>query len=458
MLSDWCTLNPKHPPSTNRQQMISFVPMKSVDGVTGKILTPINRPLEELWKGFTHFQNGDVIFAKITPCMENGKIAIAADLTGGIACGSTEFHVLRSNVTLDPYYLWCFLRQKSFRAAAEGSMTGAVGHRRVPKSYLEQTQLPLPPLAEQKRIVAKLESLSAKSTRARGDLTKIDTLVTRYKQAVLQKAFSGELTKEWREQKGYQSNAEMLPIEKIPLDWRIERLGDVAEIQSGVALGKKRKAGVELFDTPYLRVANVQRGWLNLDKIKQTAVTSTEAKKLYLQRGDILMNEGGDRDKLGRGWVWEGQIDHCIHQNHVFRVRLKNAAFPPRFLSYFANEFGQRHFFDKGKQTTNLASISKSKLSTMNIPMPSADEASAIVLRVEELFEKITRLALEAKQALELVGRLDEAILAKAFKGELVPQDPKDEPASVLLDRIHTERGATAKPKKTRKRAKAKST
>ncbi|MFP1632919.1 restriction endonuclease subunit S [Zhengella sp. ZM62] len=321
-------------------------------------------------------------------------------------------------------------------------------------SKLQKAPFPLPPLAEQKRIVTKLDALSARSTRARGELDRIDTLVKRYKQAVLSKAFSGELTAQSKWKPCPDDFAVYVRSGQLPAAWKIEELGSISEIQSGLALGKKRKADVDLIELPYLRVANVQRGWLALDEIKTVGVTEKEAEKLFLHPGDILMNEGGDRDKLGRGWVWEGQIDRCIHQNHVFRVRLQNEVLPPRFVSYFANAFGQRHFFDQGKQTTNLASISKSKLSAMQIPVPSFDEAQQIVRRIESAFGKIDRLAAEAKRALELTDRLDEAILAKAFRGELVPQDPDDEPASVLLERIKAERAAAPKAKRGRGRGK----
>lgn len=116
-----------------------------------------------------------------------------------------------------------------------------------------------------------------------------------------------------------------------------------------------------------MRVANVQRGYLNLSEVKYVQATTLERQKLRLIKGDILMNEGGDRDKLGRGWVWDDEIENCIHQNHVFRVRLKDKRFPSKWISYFTNEFGQKYFFDKGQQTTNLASISKTKVAASDI-------------------------------------------------------------------------------------------
>jgi type I restriction enzyme, S subunit len=202
-----------------------------------------------------------------------------------------------------------------------------------------------------------------------------------------------------------------------------------------------------MIECPYLRVANVQRGWLDLKEVKNIEVTEQEASRLYLRYGDILMNEGGDRDKLGRGWFWEGQIENCIHQNHVFRVRLYDPKFPPKLISLYANEIGQSHFFDEGTQTTNLASISKTRLSSLPLRLPPVREALEILARIETAFAWIDRLASETTNARRLIDHLDRAILAKAFRGDLVPQDPNDEPASVLLERIRAERQATPAPR-----------
>jgi len=138
--------------------------------------------------------------------MENGKIAVASGLTNGRACGSTEFHVLRSRGGILPQYLWRFLRQQSFRDDAEGAMTGAVGQRRVPTDYLREQVLPLPPLAEQRRIVAKLDALTARTAPARADLDRVPVLALRQKQAALATAFSGDLTADWRTQNAHESS------------------------------------------------------------------------------------------------------------------------------------------------------------------------------------------------------------------------------------------------------------
>src|ERR1035437_6322726 len=165
-LEDCAVLNPRHQ-SISPSTPVSFVPMLAVSDTDGAIEGAQDRPFSEISKGYTHFQTGDVIFAKITPCMENGKIAVAKKLTNGFACGSTEFHVVRPLGDISPDFIWRFLRQNSFRADAERAMTGAVGQRRVPLDYLNTQTLPLAPLNEQRRIVAKIDSLFSKSRRAR---------------------------------------------------------------------------------------------------------------------------------------------------------------------------------------------------------------------------------------------------------------------------------------------------
>jgi len=148
------------------QKEVSFVPMESVSDIEGEIKTPENRKLDEIKNGFTRFAEGDIIFAKITPCMENGKCAIAKKLTNGIGIGSTEFHVLTPNKSLiDTKYLWTLLRLKTFRKSAERFFIGSAGQQRVPVNFLEEIKIPLPPLSKQKEIAKKVESIRAEIAR-----------------------------------------------------------------------------------------------------------------------------------------------------------------------------------------------------------------------------------------------------------------------------------------------------
>lgn len=316
--------------------------------------------------------------------------------------------------------------------------------RQVDKATLTSWPVFLPPLAEQRRIVAKLDALTVRLARARSEARRVRELAEKLRRGTLRQAFVGALTHS-------QSHADERGSTALPDGWTLQELGQISDIQGGIQVGKKRQGAVPLIETSYLRVANVQRGWLKLDEIKTIGVTAEERARLLLQPGDILMNEGGDRDKLGRGWVWQGQVADCIHQNHVFRIRLHDREFPPEFISHYANEFGQQYFIDEGTQTTNLASISKRKVAALPVPLPPVEEARRITKLITHAFARADRLEAEARKALALIDRLEAAILAKAFRGELVPQDPNDEPASVLLERIRARRAAVPKPRRGRR-------
>lgn len=148
---------------------VSFVPMDSVDDVTGTITKRQARKLGTVSKGYTFFKEGDVIFAKITPCMENGKCAVTRELINGVGFGSTEFYIVRANADILPEYLWHFLRQESVRGEAKTHFTGAAGHKRVPKDFMENLEIPVPikngkpDIQEQRRIVDELGKVSALS-------------------------------------------------------------------------------------------------------------------------------------------------------------------------------------------------------------------------------------------------------------------------------------------------------
>ncbi|NOJ96594.1 hypothetical protein HMI51_27115 [Corallococcus coralloides] len=215
-------------------------------------------------------------------------------------------------------------------------------------------------------------------------------------------------------------------------------------MKGGLAVGKKRGPHEYVRPVSYLRVANVQRGFLSLDEVKTIAATEAEIKELCLRDGDILFNEGGDRDKLGRGWVWSGELPECIHQNHVFRARLRTPEIVPKLVSMYANWFGQAYFLGQGKQTTNLASINLKTLSKFPFPLPPVNEQRRIVAKLEALLARSRR----AKRALDavptLLERFRQSVLAAAFHGDLTQDwreaNPNVEPASKLLERIRSER------------------
>ncbi|HSW64999.1 MAG TPA: restriction endonuclease subunit S [Dissulfurispiraceae bacterium] len=172
------------------------------------------------------------------------------------------------------------------------------------------------------------------------------------------------------------------PLGWIPKEWEVEKLGILAEIVSGVTLGAKGEKNDEI-GVPYLRVANVQDGYFDLMEVKTVRVSRVQFEKLQLQYGDVLMNEGGDFDKLGRGSVWQEEIKPCIHQNHVFRVRPKNDRLRSFYLAFWSqSEIGKKYFVLSSKQSTNLASINSTQLKRFPVALPSSNEQERIETRL----------------------------------------------------------------------------
>ncbi|MDL2398447.1 restriction endonuclease subunit S [Rhizobium mayense] len=301
-------------------------------------------------------------------------------------------------------------------------------------SKLQQVPFPLPPLAEQKRIVAKLDALNAKSARARTELARIETLVSRYKQAVLSKAFSGELTVLNRS------------------SWPSSTLGELA---FDVRYGTAEKCTYAPEQTPVLRIPNVANGRIDLSDLKHASFNEKELKKLALAQGDLLViRSNGSVDLVGRSAVVESTAAGMLFAGYLIRIRLDLKRASPFFIQYWMQSAEVRRTIeDAAKSTSGVNNVNSQQLQALKVSLPPLPEQNEIVRCIESAFAKIDRLEAEAKRALELVGKLDEAILAKAFRGELVPQDPNEEPASVLLERIRTERGAAPKPKRGRKAA-----
>ena len=193
-IGEACLVNPRSfTDSVEDDTSISFVPMAAVEAVTGQIDLSQVRVYGEVKKGYKRFSEGDVLFAKITPCMENGKIAIAKGLTNGAGCGSTEFHVLRPVSGLSRHYLANFLLQQEFRKEAQRHMTGTAGQLRVPAAFVNEAPFPLSPLPEQHRIVAAIEQHLTRLAAAVTALQRVQANLQRYRASVLKTACEGKL-------------------------------------------------------------------------------------------------------------------------------------------------------------------------------------------------------------------------------------------------------------------------
>ncbi|MDB6066641.1 MAG: Type restriction-modification system, specificity subunit [Pedosphaera sp.] len=328
----------------------------------------------------------------------------------------------------------------------------ATAQKNINVAILSKLPIPVPPPAEQQRIVAEIEKQFTRLDAGIAALRRVHANLKRYRAAVLKAACEGrlvpteaELAKTAKRKSKFETGEELLArilIERrknwqgrgqykepaalntaklfhLPAGWSWTTLDALAEIKGGVTKDQNRKHTAPARSVPYLRVANVQRGYIDLTEVKEIVTTEEEIQELALKPGDILFNEGGDRDKLGRGWIWNGELPECIHQNHVFRARLYVAALNPKLISWYANTFGQKFFFDEGKHTTNLASISMSKLKGLPVPIPPPAEQTRIVAEVERRLSVVEELESAVTVNRQRAIRLRQSILHKAFTGEL---------------------------------------
>lgn len=331
----------------------------------GVIATDNQLPFEDVSSGLPFFESGDVLFAKITPCMENGKGAFVETLATRYGFGSTEFHVLRPRPEVDGRFLYYYTFNPTFRAYAAENMVGAAGQKRVSSRFLKDTRLFLPQVAEQKRIAAYLDtSCAAIDAAVAAKQKQIDSL-DGVRKSLLQSA----VTRGLKPEAGFIETGNLW-LGQIPPGWQLVQLKRVAAVHGGLTLGKFYE-GENVVEYPYLRVANVQDGHVDLTDVTTLEVPPGVAAGVMLQAGDVLMTEGGDLDKLGRGTVWEGQIEPCLHQNHVFAVRCIHHKLLPRYLAYItASQYGRDYFEATGKRTTNLAATNATKVGAFYVPLP----------------------------------------------------------------------------------------
>ncbi|WP_201320828.1 restriction endonuclease subunit S [Pseudanabaena sp. lw0831] len=330
-------------------------------------------------------------------------------------------------------------------------------------SCLPKLTIPLAPLNEQRRIVEKVEALMARSRKAKEALDTIPKLIEQFRQSVLAAAFRGDLTADWREQNPNIEPASVLSErirkdlyekmdqgtlsidskeetdKKIPKKWLWVSLSEIGKVSGG--LTKNSTRNVLPLEFPYLRVANVYSNKLDLSEIKNIKIRSEELERVLLRKGDLLIVEGnGSLDQIGRASIWDGSIDPCLHQNHLIKVRFEPIEMSEYILFWLLSREGRSQIMQVASSTTGLHTLSLGKISKLQIPLIPLAEQHQIVTIIKELFDSIDRLFYQYQGAFSQLENLNQSILSKAFRGELVEQDPNDEPASVLLERIQKER------------------
>lgn len=404
--------------------------MPALDADNGSIINPEYQPYGKLKKGYTFFQKDDVIMAKITPCMENGKAAIIGDIPFGIGFGSTEFHVFRSKGRINPAFLYHYLRQTSFRKFAEEEMTGSVGQKRVPKSFFEKQLLPVPPIEEQRIIVAKIEKLLARVKTAKERLDRVPTIMQQFRQSVLAAACSGELTEKWRERNQCENSSEFLecvnvdyPYE-LPPTWKIVKLYDIAakekySITDG-PFGSNLKTEHYTESGPrVIRLQNIGNGqFLNLfSHISQEHYETLN--KHHIFPSDLVIALLGD--PIPRCCIIPDDIGPAIVKADCVRFKPNNDLVNSKFVMYAINEPNIRELIKESVHGVARPRLNLKQIKSLLLPLPPLEEQYEIVHRLDVLFTHANRIEDQVTAARERVETVTQSILHQAFTGNLLP-------------------------------------
>jgi type I restriction enzyme, S subunit len=334
---------------------------------------------------------GQLVMRKLT-AWEGPITTVPAEFDGGYV--SSEFPTFSIDESrLLPDYMRLICQRPDFHAEMRARSTGTAERRnRLRPSDLLSIVVALPPLEEQHSIAKEVAAADAAVTACQAER---DAGFAMLKAAV---------------------ETLIVPLgtwDELPEEWQLHELGDVADLRSGITKGRRTTEPLE--PAPFLRAANVQDGYLDLTEIKTIEVTENEKQRFRLKRGDVLMIEGGNAEHLGRGWIWSGEVEGCLHQNHVFRARPNVMVVEPRFLAYvIAASPARAYCLDRAKRTTNLASINSTQIRSLPIPVPPRDEQREVVAKLDT----IRSAAVAAHHAYERLRQLRSTLVEVLLSGD----------------------------------------
>ena len=429
---------------------VPFVPMNLIPIATLFSKDFIRKPSDTLGSG-TYFEPGDILLAKITPSFENGKQCIIQELPTLFGIATTEVIPIREVEGLsDKIYLFYYLLVPGVRASLTAKMKGTTGRLRLGVEALADLEIPLPPLVEQHRIVAKLEVLFTQLDAAVDSLKKAQAQLHRYRRSILKAAFAGELTREWRE--GHSDK--LKPISVLHAVSEVPTLEDLPELpDSWVWTTLEEISEIILGQSPPSSTYNTDgdglpfyQGKLEFGKLYPTPRKWCTAPKKISEKGDVFISI--------RAPV--GPTNLCPEKSAVGRglaaIRGLNGI-QPFFILYLLRRF-ENEIANKGTGTTFNA-ITGNQLKIFQIPLPPLAEQEQIVSELERHLSVADEIETTLDAELKRAERLRQSILKQTFSGKLVRQDPNDEPASVLLEKIQAEK-APQQPKQKKRTTKAK--
>ena len=392
MLAEACQIKPPKSEARDKlsdSDLVSFLPMEAM-GIDQMLVTPNQtKPLSEVAGSYTYFAEGDVLLAKITPCFENGKLGIASNLKNGLGFGSSEYIVFRPNTSVSKEWLYYFLSREAFRVEGAAQMSGAVGHKRVAKEFIEAYLIPIPSLAEQQRIVG-----------------------------VLDEAFAGLATAKANAEKNLHNaralfESHLNSILRSP-NWRWKTIGDLCDrVEYGSSAKSKAEGSI-----PVLRMGNIQGGTFNWEKLVYTD-NKEEIAKYLLKQNDVLFNRTNSPELVGKTAIYKSEMP-AIFAGYLIRMHRKEDLLDGDFLNYFLNS---QIALDYGKtvviSSVNQANINGAKLKCYPIPAPSLAEQQQVVKTLDDLQSETRRLESIYQHKLTALGKLKKSLLHQAFSGQL---------------------------------------
>ena len=480
-IQDVAKINPALPNKDLSNELeIQFVPMKLVEEKVNKIHLIETRQYQDVKKNsYTAFIDRDVLFAKVTPCMENGKVAVAGKLKNGIGFGSSEFHVVRAGRCIVPEFLFFYIVQDKFRNEAAKVMTGAVGLRRVPKQFIESHEIPIPPLAEQHRIVTAIETLFTHLDKGIENLKTAQGQLKVYRQAVLKWAFEGRLTCQDQDLQDFgikqdlrqsanpinpdkQSSKSSNPANpgpdkgELPKGWEWKKTGEIIKTINNGYTPTREYLSEGSGEIPFLKVYNLNfDGTLNSNKnptFIPDAIHRKDLKRSICYPGDVLINIVGP--PLGKVSIVTSKFPEWNINQAIVLFR-PNEHILSKYISYFLqNHVTIQWLENTSKATAGQWNVKVSTCREIPIPYCNVAEQQKIVSEIETRLSVCDKIEETLTASLLQAEALRQSILKKAFEGKLVPQDERDEPAAVLLARIKAERASPITPKKNKSNGK----
>ncbi|HDV6330097.1 restriction endonuclease subunit S [Burkholderia cenocepacia] len=393
--------------STDADSELAYIDIGNVDS-QGRVHDIVNYRFEDAPSRARRIvRDGDVIISTVRTYLQ--AIAPVENPPDNLIV-STGFAVVRPSNLLDHQFCKYALRANRFLWEVESRSTG-VSYPAINASDLGDIKVSLPEIGAQRTIANYLDRETARINGLIAEKERMLALLEEKRAALISRVVTRGLT----------PNAPLKPsgqewLGEIPAHWGVQRLKQLAEVRGGLTLGKQYSG--ELLEYPYLRVANVQDGYLKLDDVSTVEVPASEAASNLLAYGDVLMNEGGDIDKLGRGCVWRDEIAPCLHQNHVFAVRPHSV--DSDWLALWTSTLqAKRYFESRAKRSTNLASISGSNIKELPVPLPPVSEQLAIQQFLIVRNTRLETLRGELRDSLRLLTERRSALITAAVTGQI---------------------------------------